>query len=1009
MLTREDKWGVAMANLLRKKTYKGAIAMWISIAITFFIFSGCGGHYQSKFTEPEAPEENVGAPTSITLKEMIHGESYAGELVVHFKESLKVRLSQDTQLYSAAGLDGELAPVQGVLDLHPTAELKRVARAPAEEVDAARARLERLSGKKLADFNSIYHLKADDPEEAFSLLQELKGTPGVEKVYPRLQAYPSSLDTTPSLVEHQTYLLDEAVYGGLNAQAAWDAGVKGEGVYVVDNELGVNFDHEDLGLVADHFYNGGNYINQPYCAPGIPPALPNCDSWITHGTAVAGIMVAQDNGHGVTGFAPDAYFLHATMDSGTSGMLRISTDGIDDPLTHGDDDIEPGTIWVIEVQLPGKYTVGGCGGQTVNDQYGCVPTELWPEDFAAIQQATAYGVTVVSASGNGQMDFDNEDLYTGQYDFAHNLAHEDAGSIMVGASWGANESMIFYSNCGSRVNSFAWGQGVVTTGYSYGMYGWYGITPPVPPNDETNSYFIDNFGGTSSAAALVGGAAALVQSYVKQQVGPRRYLMPVKVRELIVGSGVAQADGGCNIGTQPRLDVAMNLVDAFLTQVRSQYPELDSGELLTVDRMISMRQAGIGIICKPFDPINSDPICPDTEIYLPGSGIGKALDFDADGRADLIQWTNGTWKIALSGMGEGEDNYGVWDVEITHPPIDGQWVWPYVADMNSDGRTDFVVYDKENGTWYIAFTDTHILRDGTWHGWDWVLDYSSEWQDDLKLNPDESNYSRPAIGKYDNDEWLDIAIACSDGYWRIDYGGPDQSDYGTFDEAIQYLSAARLADAPGWAYPTIGYKIGTENAAYLVYKVPDGLPEEGRLVALTTYNPGHDYFEGIPYRYGGNDLILAPGKFDLDYDGDWWAGIGVKDASGGWPISFYEAGSGTYVDFEIVPPDGIYGGPECHPIVADFDGDDHSDRAVMCPDEWRMAYSSPDLFVEERGGDGARRVPLGYDITEFSLPGRSYAGGISYTYVRQLIQFFQELNPGVPPPIPVDMAVSIAP
>ncbi len=75
----------------------------------------------------------------------------------------------------------------------------------------------------------------------------------------------------------------------------------------------------------------------------------------------------------------------------------------------------------------------------------------------------------------------------------------------------------------------------------------------------------------------------------------------------------------------------------------------------------------------------------------------------------------------------------------------------------------------------------------------------------------------------------------------------------------------------------------------------------------------------------------------------------------------------------------------------------------MCPNEWRIAYSSDDLFLSQRHEDTSRRVALGYDVTQITIPGRSYAGGRSYRRVREVITFFQELHPGVPPPIPVDV------
>jgi Subtilase family/FG-GAP-like repeat len=991
------------------KKFAFAAAMVVAMSMTYFAETGCGGHSQPQIS----PEENIAQPQS--MEDMLLSEAYTGKLIIHFDESLQVRVDKNNSIYSDAGESGDISAVRSILSQHPSVGIQRSVSAPAEKVLAARRNLERLSGKTLADFNSIYNLEVLDPIIALELMRELKIQRGVEKIYPKFRDYPASLETTPSLTGAQGYLGAEATHGGLNAEAAWAAGVTGEGVIIVDNEKGVNLDHEDLGLMAGYDYQGGSMLGHPDCVlgEGVAMEYPNCDPWIAHGTAVAGVMVAEDNGHGVTGFAPDARYLLSDLTG--DDELGSVTDGIS-ASQGGDDDIEPGTIWVVEVQFPGKFTEGGCGGGDANDQYGCMPAEIYPYLFDAIEQATAFGVTVIVGGGNGQMDLGNSELYTGDWDWAVDLGVNDSGSILVGATWGANKEKIFFSNYGTTMDAFAWGAGVVTTGFPYGLYDWENDVGPIPPNTETNSYFIDNFGGTSSAAAMVGGAAALIQSYAKGEAGGKRYLMPAKLREILINSGVSQADTtGENIGKQPRVDVAMGLVDTFIAQMNSEYPELADGDLMTSERMIEMRTAGLGIICKAFDGAASDPACPDEEIYPVGSGMGKDLDFDGDGRADIVSWSNGSWKLDLSGQGTGGDNFGTWDLELAHAPIVGKWVWSYVADMNNDGRTDFVLYDKENGKWYVTFTDSDILRNGIWpEEWDLVIDYSADWVDTRTMDPygtdpaiPDTQYSRPAIGDYNNDGWNDIAIACSDGIWRIDHGGPDLADFGTFNEEVVYLSEERLADAPGWAYLTTVNVLVPGSYSYMFYKVSDGLDEEGRLVCMD-HDADFDCMvdvdpeNPVPHRYGGNESILMPGKYVEEGS---LVGIGLKGL-GRWEQSRYDAFvEFTWIDLESIDPADIYGGTDCHPVVADFDGDEVDDRAVMCPNEWRIAYSSEDLFLEQRHDDTSRRVSLGYDITQVSIPGRSYAGGRSYASVRDTIDFFSGLpgNSGIPSPIPVDV------
>lgn len=997
----------------RGRTEWSVAAAPMCVAIALFVFSGCGGEDSAPATDEGLPENESLEPTT-SLEQLIKSDAYAGHLVVHFDEGLAVRQDRNTKaLVARTSGDDRLKSIEGIIASIPRAQLVRAIEAPPEKLDERRRDLERLSGKKLADWNSIYHVDVRDPDEAIELLRALKNEPGITKVYPALVPVPTSLATTPDLSGWQTYLLPEATHGGLNAAAAHSQGITGAGIYIVDHESGVNPAHEDLDLIAAGSDDGGCFLTAPDCAPGFPPLVSNCASRISHGTAVAGILVANSNGHGVTGFAPDATYLLAAADA-----LAGVTNGIDEAWTNGDDDLEPGGVWVIEYSLPGIFSDPNAQG-AIGDaqaQFGQVPTELWPEAFAAIQQATAYGITVVAGAGNGQMDLNNPNLYVGDYSFAHNLAVEDAGSIMVGASEGANKQRAFFSNCGARVNAFAWGQGVVTTGRPVNgslWSTWNGAAAPKPANDlnDPNNFYIDSFGGTSSAAAMVGGAVALVQSRARALLEHKRYIMPVRMRELVVNSGVSQVGGGCNIGKQPRIDIALASASTLVDQAKAAYPQLVNDQpRLTEQQMIALRQMGVGIICKKFDPAGSDPICPDAAIYPAGSGIAKAYDFDGDGRSDLVSWTNGTWKIDLSGHGPGGDNFGAWDIEINHPPIEGQWVWPFVADMNSDKRTDFVVYDKEHGRFFIAYTDTALLTNGTWHGWDRVVDYSAVWHDDLQLDPAQSHYSRPMLADYNNDGWTDLSIACSDGIWRTEFGGPNQNALnGAFDLSVQYLTPAMLAAAPGWAYPVANnYVSPLGGEPILLIKVPDGLPDAGRLLFESSFiEPGIDQIEltgtTVPHMFGGNDEIIVTG--DITAPGLFSSGMTLKDSAGGWKV-FHTGETDYYLPPVSLPPSGKFGGNECHPLIGYFGGsewDDHQDRAVMCPDGWRIAYSDTATWGPLLNADGLRIVPLGYDASTFTLPGRSYSGGISYAYVQQIMQFFQQTHPGVPPPIPVDM------
>ena len=962
--------------------FTGILRLCSGLVVCAFLFCGCsGGTSGSDGVGGIFPAQDVGELTN--LEEIIYTDAYDGYLVVILNEVKDPGINKAKDPGKSASQESVpgLAELEQIVNSHPGTELNRSISVTKEEHDARRAYLEQLSGKKLQDFNLIYHVTIEDPDEAVRTMRDLANSSVVDKVYPRLKFYVSSIATVPDLTGEQDYLYADGTHGGLNAQAAWDVGVDGDGITIADCENEWNFDHEDLNLTwgVDNWAGVLCY----------PTPVSGCLGDMAHGTAVAGIISSLDNGHGTKGFAPLA---DLKANGETAGDFTYLVDGVGRELS-------PGSIILVEVQHAGALSSGSCSGFTELDQYGCVPISVVPDLFSALEYVVAAGITVIEGSGNGSISLDDPSAYRST---EITLFDHDTGSIIVGGSQGSNHQKISFSNYGAPVDSYAWAAGVVTTAYPYGgstgPYYWDTISGPNPPNDDDNAYFTNRFGGTSSAAAMVAGAATLIQGYAKDVMGEKRYLMPNKMREIITSTGRAQVGGGGNIGTQPRIDQAMDAVDTFWTTATSAYPELSSGGRLTVSEVISLRALGVGLICLDRDLINSDPACPEDDIFIPGSMIAKSLDFDGDGRADLVSWTNGQWKIDLSSVGTGEDNFGDWDTIINYPATDSRWVWPYVEDYNTDGRSDLAVYDKENGIWYITFTNASLLGTGMWPGWDWEIDYSSEWVDTLEMDPWNSQYSRPAPGDYNGDGWMDIAIACSDGYWRIDYGGPEITDYGSFENNFRYLTSTELTAAPGWAYlTTTGQDFDSETGIWMsvAYKVPDGITNAGKMTAYSprSMDPTRDAFRDVTLRFGGNDSIPSLGKYECS---DCFVSVGLKENSGNWDFSFAPFGG-----MEDMPPIDIYGGLDCRPVSADFDGDDIEDRAVMCPDEWRIAYSG-DIF--DKSGDDAKHVGLTYNTDKFTLPGRSYSGGISYEFVQQLIAYAQEVNPTEPPPIPVDMA-----
>jgi hypothetical protein len=175
----------------------------------------------------------------------------------------------------------------------------------------------------------------------------------------------------------------------------------------------------------------------------------------------------------------------------------------------------------------------------------------WPAEedlavFNAIRLVSACGNEriVVLAAGNNGLDLGLVALTNGRL-FADPDKHPqwDSGAIIVGAcnvdAAGAHplvNELGGNSNFGERVDCFAWGARVETCGG----------TPLSPTASYTNI-----FGGTSSAAAIVAGAATLVQGmHLKRPTGSRPPLRACQIRELLSTTGTASNKA---IGRMPDL------------------------------------------------------------------------------------------------------------------------------------------------------------------------------------------------------------------------------------------------------------------------------------------------------------------------------------------------------------------------------------------------------------------------------------------------------------------------
>lgn len=172
----------------------------------------------------------------------------------------------------------------------------------------------------------------------------------------------------------------------VGAQQAWEAGVRGQGVRVAVLDGGLDLSHPDiapnlnLALSADFTGEGLQY--------GLPDAF-------SHGTHVAGTILAADNGYGVIGVAPEAELV----------MVKV----LDDNGSGSFADIIAGIYHAALVDADvANMSLGLAVPRTV-DARGV--TQLAVAVSHAVRYAKQQGTLIIASAGNDAADLDgNRDV-----------------------------------------------------------------------------------------------------------------------------------------------------------------------------------------------------------------------------------------------------------------------------------------------------------------------------------------------------------------------------------------------------------------------------------------------------------------------------------------------------------------------------------------------------------------------------------------------------------------------
>ena len=329
-------------------------------------------------------------------------------------------------------------------------------------------------------------------------------------------------------------------HAAVGAPAAWNAGVRGQGVRVAILDTGFDVTHPELEANID-------FEASRSMLPGVPLDYA-LDDGESHGTMVAGVVAAAQNGVGTIGVAPDAQLV----------LIRV----LDDEGGGSFGDILAGFVYAADVGVDVLNASLGTMWQRsgFTDYTGrWVSAREVAAMLSAATRVTNYahqrGVTMVASAGNAAMDSNRwADAFHPFSQLPHVLAISGTGPY----GWALDQDTDldvpgFYTNYGlSHIQFAAPGGnidfGLMASGDICEAPGVTGMDYPCWVFDlvvtTTDRASIETgapdgytyFGFTSAAAPYAAGVAALIISEHGTAMHPARVAAELRARATDLGS-----------------------------------------------------------------------------------------------------------------------------------------------------------------------------------------------------------------------------------------------------------------------------------------------------------------------------------------------------------------------------------------------------------------------------------------------------------------------------------------
>jgi Subtilase family len=468
-------------------------------------------------------------------------KSTFSRLVVKFQDSLKISYPEDSALMNST-IRACVPDFETIFKIFPGISIKNLFPSVKPERVTDLINQARKSDTTYRAPDLLHYFAIDCPGgiRIVELLQMLTQNKSVELAYVETSCYtpPGNHTNFDFSCSGQEYL--NPAPEGIDAKYAWafPGGDGSGGVKFIDIEKGWILNHEAINVST--LPNTG--INRYYHAE--------------HGAGVLGIILLQANEEGAIGIVPKAK-AYVISQYRPDGSLNTA-----DAILAAIDYLDFGDVLLIEAQALDSTGSGILW-----------PVEIQDAIFGAIRLATAMGIIVVEAGGNGNLNGTEgcdlkEFCCRGKKLFdLKSVDCRNSGAILVAASsMRAPHKRMYFSNFGDRIDCFASGESVLTAG-----------------NYPNTSGFVINtytgeFGGTSSAAAIVAGVALSVQNIL--DVNDCKKLSPFEMCQILsnVNFGTQSVNGRLidKIGVMPDLKKIIDLAIGVgsLTEIKlRQYSE----------------------------------------------------------------------------------------------------------------------------------------------------------------------------------------------------------------------------------------------------------------------------------------------------------------------------------------------------------------------------------------------------------------------------------------------------